>query len=183
MKRALYLSILYVTIFGALLAGCSLKKYKDALDVTMHFREISPDGTVLHRFDAPVQATITDHANETDSIQLKISPTAFYRYTINNLDDSDFKFLLFNEMNDLPYYSGFGSAFNQETGLMSGFYFALDFKNQYMIVAWSDDPNKLLIGSSDPNAELSNILAHFELFLISVNLETPWLECIRNMSA
>lgn len=167
MKRVCILLLCIALCIG--FCGCGQDKQESnnseeplQLDCKMYFTRMYDGETVLDSYEADLQATVTDHAEGKDTLDLYIDFPDSVDWTF---DHENVHFTISQEDQGLSYYCAYGELYDKTVGGVFPIVLAIDFEQGYFIFKVNGNTDACTIATADPDVDPKEVHDHFQKFL------------------
>lgn len=146
---------------------------------------VTDDGVEEGTVPFKVEGKVTDYKLEkvADKVNVEFEFPEDFPYEPNQGSD---RFSYVNGFFDVDYFGCNDYSGAPETDYLIKYQYALDIEREYVLVCWSDEPERYLVASVDPNVKPEDIVKHFKAFLnagdplekehdISWNVHGTWI--------
>lgn len=163
-------SAIIIVILGLVLSGCQFQRETTAADPLVSEYEgviyctyLGDGEDVLKVFESNLDVTVTDYAEQKDTIDILIDFQGNYSYIFNG---ESTQFTITQEDQNLPYYCAHGYLEYdiEKIGVMP-FVLAIDFEKGYFIIKPNGNIDDCIVASFTPNVDPHQIHDHFQSFL------------------
>lgn len=145
-------------ILAVLMTGC---QEKTKLDLSMHGYVMTTDGFVVDRLELSMQGKIYHGEDVYDEIALEIDFPESFVYM--NVSSDEPKMAFRHPTHGYHTLSKF--TYHKKLNTLKGTMIAIDEEKGWAILLWTQDPQQILVASTDADTDPTQILAYFQDFI------------------
>ena len=145
-------------ILAVLMTGC---QEKTKLDLSMHGYVMTTDGFVVDRLELSMQGKIYHGEDVYDEIVLEIDFPESFAYMNVSSDEPEMAF----RHPTHGYHTLSMFTYHKKLNALKGTMIAIDEEKGWAILLWTQDPQQILVASTDADTDPTQILAYFQDFI------------------
>ena len=149
-----------VLAFVLVLGVCHfVQEDKQEFNWSMYGARIQADGQVAEYLEFTAKGFMLNYDDKPSELEIEVLTPSDFPYS---LPKGDYLHSDRSGIDDLPYFVGSTYAYNKVANDGTWSAFALDMEAEYAIFKWDDS---YLVGSTDPDADLTAVFDHFKEFV------------------